>query len=280
MGEINGLIYVVGGFQQKGGFLAINEAYDPVGNEWTPKAAMPTARALRSTNSAVVDGKLHVIGGNARGKCTNVNEAYHAESDTWTTRAPMPTPRCHMAVVVHNGLIYALGGTNTSGSIYNTVEVYNPSTDAWAAGQPMPTARQGLAVVSLNGLLYAVGGWNPALTPGGDLNVMEAYDPISQTWVKKESMAAQRSALAAGVLNGLLIVVGGETNNLPVATVEAYDPVSDRWTTLTALPAPRTSLSGVTANNTLYLFGGASPSFPDSTTANEALNVWPCARQN
>jgi hypothetical protein len=109
---------------------------------------------------------------------------------------------------------------------------------------------------------------------------MEAYDPISQTWVKKESLATPRSALAAGVLNGLLIVVGGEANDLPVATVEAYNPVSDRWTTLTALPAPRTALSAVTANNTLYLIGGDSPSFPDSTTVNEALNVWPCARQN
>lgn len=278
VGEIDGIIYVAGGFQNKSGQLAVNEAYDPVDDNWTAKTPMPTARDTRGTNNAVVDGKLYVIGGNARGQCTSVNEAYDPATDTWMTRAPMPTPRCNLAVVTFNGLIYAIGGTNTSGSLkYATVEIYNPPTDTWTTGAPMPTARQHLAAVGLNGMLYAVGGWNPVLTASGNLNVVEAYDPTSRTWTTKASMPTQRSALAAGVVSGLLVVVGGQKDQTPVATVEAYDPASDTWTTLATMPAARTFLAAVTLNNTLYAFGGSSPSFPDATTVNEALNVWPCS---
>jgi N-acetylneuraminic acid mutarotase len=61
---VDGEIYAVGGGVQAGGGLAaLNtvEAYDPVTNTWTTKAALPTARAFPT--SSVVDGELYVTGG-------------------------------------------------------------------------------------------------------------------------------------------------------------------------------------------------------------------------
>ncbi len=279
-GEINGIIYVVGGFDDTS-FLAINEAYDPVANKWMEKSPMPTARDLMGTNTAVVDGRLYVIGGNAKGYCTSANEAYDPATDTWTTRAPMPTARCNLAVVAVNGLIYALGGTNTQGSIrYTTMEVYNPTTDTWTTAAPMPTGRSDFAAVSFNGILYAVGGSNPALTQSGALNVVGAYDTISKTWTTKASLPTPRRSMAAGVVNGSLIVVGGQDDGKSIAAVEAYDPSNDRWMTVGTMPIARAFMSAVTLNNTFYAFGGSFPGFPGALTINEAITLLPCSAQN
>jgi hypothetical protein len=57
---VNGILYIIGGY----GFskvLDVNEAYDPLSNEWTSKSSMPTPR--HHAGSAVVDDKVFVIGG-------------------------------------------------------------------------------------------------------------------------------------------------------------------------------------------------------------------------
>ena len=83
-----------------------------VGDTWTQKADMPTARYL--SGSAVVDGKIYVIGGDwrfagGRGVVTPAVEEYDPATDTWTTRADMPTARSGVVAAV-DGMIYAIGG--------------------------------------------------------------------------------------------------------------------------------------------------------------------------
>jgi hypothetical protein len=59
---------------------------------WTQKADMPTARFI--PGSAVVDGKIYVIGGAPVSMgATAVVEEYDPATDTWTTRAcPLSFP--------------------------------------------------------------------------------------------------------------------------------------------------------------------------------------------
>ncbi len=260
LAEVHGVLYAIGGTNFPT-FYSSNEAYDPATDTWTAKAPMPTARSVRGTNTAVVDGKIYIIGGNPPGFCTNVNEVYDSATDTWIIKAPMPTPRCHLSVVALNGLVYALGGSDTSGSIkYAIVEVYNPSTNTWTTAAPMPTGRQDLAVVPINGVLYAVGGWNLALTPGGELNVVEAYDPVTNTWTAKAAMPTARSLLAAGSVNGLLYAIGGVVNssNTTLATVESYNPTTNTWSTEPSLSSPRYGLASNVANGSLHVVGGTN----------------------
>jgi len=88
--EVNGLIYVVGGSSSRspvpGGHVRTVEAYDPVTDTWTTKAAMPTPRygfALAEAN-----GVLYAVGGWADpsfdpdGVSVFV-EAYDPVTDTW-----------------------------------------------------------------------------------------------------------------------------------------------------------------------------------------------------
>ncbi len=269
VGEIDGIIYVVGGYDPEAGHLATNEAYDPVADEWRIKSPMPTAREVMGTNTAISGGKFYVIGGNAKGYCSSVNEAYDPATDTWATRASMPTARCHGAVVALNGLIYAFGGTNTNGSIrYSVLEIYDPSTDEWKTGAPMPTSRHYIGAGSANGIIYAIGGWNPALTQDGTLDVVEAYDPARDTWTTMTSLPTPRNFPAVGVLDGLLIVVGGENEKTAVLTVDAYDPSANSWSTIASSSTPRIHHSSVTANNSLYVFGGRTALHVNESTKN------------
>ncbi|MFC1719036.1 sigma-70 family RNA polymerase sigma factor, partial [Candidatus Poribacteria bacterium] len=80
------------------------------GGAWTQKADMPTAR--RSTGSAVVDGKIYVIGGAEGwgGPTIKTVEEYDPATDTWMARTDMPTSRHGLAVAAVDGIIYAIGG--------------------------------------------------------------------------------------------------------------------------------------------------------------------------
>jgi N-acetylneuraminic acid mutarotase len=273
--QIDGTIFVVGGFSLALNFHADNEAYDLASNTWTTRTPMPTARELSGTNGAVVAGKMYVIGGN-NGYAESANEAYDPKTDMWTTRSPMPTPRAHLAVVALNGLIYAIGGTNTSGSIrYQTVEVYNPATDKWTTAPLMPTGRDNVAAGVINGILYVAGGFR---VTAGSLNTFEAFDPKSRNWTTKAPLPTPRFHHAAGVINGSLFVVGGANNLTLVSTVDVYDPATNAWASFpSSFPSARHKPAVVAANNVLFAIGGGlDPEGEKYVTNNEQFIPPPC----
>jgi N-acetylneuraminic acid mutarotase len=87
---------------------------------------MPTAR--HHAASAVVDGKLYVVGRRIGEELNNVDliEMYDPVTDTWTTELePMPSKRSGIGAVSANGFIYVLGGEQTQ-SIFDNNERYDP----------------------------------------------------------------------------------------------------------------------------------------------------------
>ncbi len=159
---INGVLYAVGGIDALG-TSNTNMAYNPRTNTWTERAPMPTAREHLA--SAVVDGKLYVIGGRTDGMVANVdaNEVYDPVKDIWTEFQPMPSKRGGLASTSVNGTIYAFGGEEPNRT-FNNNEKFDPKTNTWASEQPMPTPRHGLASVSIDYKIYVIGG---GPQPGG-----------------------------------------------------------------------------------------------------------------
>ena len=171
---INGTLYVVGGVDESGPSHS-NLAYDPITDAWTEKEPMPTAR--EHLTSAVVDGKLFVIGGRVAGLESNLdaNEVYDPLKDTWNVLEPMPSKRGGLAAAASspNGTIHVFGGEEP-GSTFNNNEKYDPKSDTWTEDIPMPTARHGLAAATIDDKIYVIGG---GLEPG--LNVTP-YNEIFQ----------------------------------------------------------------------------------------------------
>jgi N-acetylneuraminic acid mutarotase len=90
----------------------------------------------------------------------------------------------------------------------------------------MPTGRADAVAGVVNGILYVAGGVGcPDIGCGWDLDTVEAYDPVTNAWKTKAAMPTKRMSPAAGVINGVLYVVGGFNNpDGRQAVLEGYWP--------------------------------------------------------
>lgn len=115
VGVINGLIYVAGGARTvaRSVFetLGTLEVYDPIADEWTPKAPMPVP--VRTAASVVIAGKLYVAGGISGvypDSAQDVLQVYDPHSNSWDTGPAMSTPRFLAAAGVVDDTLYVVGG--------------------------------------------------------------------------------------------------------------------------------------------------------------------------
>ena len=232
----NGKLYVVGGGH-------LNEAlsnklfiYSPIANNWTEGANLPTARGALTAN--FINGTLYAIGGIDLSGASNSNQAYDPKTNTWTERAPMPTAREHLTSAVVNNKLYAIGGRQADngspkGNIDRT-EMYNPLNDSWTMMEPMPTKRSGIASAAspVNGNIYVFGGENPFKDEGAvkTFDVVEKYDPKSNSWTTEQVMPTARHGLAAMVIDGKIYVVSGGTKpGLSVSDVnEVFSVIANK----------------------------------------------------
>lgn len=123
--------------------------------------AAPCLTARNSAAGAVIDGRLHIVGGRSvAGGNTAAHEVYDPAEDRWRTAAPMPQAQGGLAAAELGGKLYAFGGEyfNDGGGVYPEAWVYDPQTDDWAAIDPMPHPRHGLGAVALDGAIHVIGG--------------------------------------------------------------------------------------------------------------------------
>jgi RNA polymerase sigma factor (sigma-70 family) len=220
------------------------------GGKWTEKAEMPMA--TMGAYSAVVDGRIYVIGGTKDkwGSFTAVEE-YDPATDTWRAKADMPEGRGMGSASAVNGKIYVIGGWRSlaPGVPASTVEEYDPATDTWERKADMPTARGVLSTSVVNGKIYAIGGLSFALG-GFDTSAVEEYDPTTDTWEKKADMPTARQGVSSSVVDGKIYAIGGGDQ------VEEYDPKTDRWTKKTPMPTAKSNLSTCELDGKIYAIGG------------------------
>jgi hypothetical protein len=132
----------------------------------------------------------------------------------------------------------------------------SPAQDGvWTAGAPMPSSRQALAAASVDGVVYAAGGKTGNTCSG--LQILEAFDPWTDSWATEAPMPTGRFNPAAAVLDGLIYIVGGDIGcGARSGANEAYDPASNTWGIHASMPTPRTSLGLGAVDGILYAVGG------------------------
>jgi hypothetical protein len=202
---------------------------------WTLAAPMPGG-GRGEVATAVVDGRLYVIGGLAGAPTQTSDEVtvYDPARDEWQAGAPLPEARHHTAAVGLDGSVYVSGG---AGSLVNWAPLTNlwqlpAGDDTWRALAPMPEGRYGHRLVALDGRLYVVGG------RGATTNVL-IYDPPANEWRSAAAMPVMRDHLAVVVVDGEIWSIGGRNGGLS-AEVLIYDAQSDTWRPGPNLPAAAT----------------------------------------
>lgn len=254
---IDGRIYVVGGMTGDFGISDKLQVYDIAQGSWS--LAAPFSSPLHHAQVAAAGGKLYVLGMLRDSAFSESGRSwvYDPGTDSWTGLASMVEFGRGGGVAQAIGdKIYVVGGLRQLQSVADLSE-YDTVTDTWNhALPPVPGARDHLVAAVVDDILYVIGGRVGA----GLLGSVWAFDPATATWSGRSPMPTARAGMAAGVVDGNIIVVGGEgaSNGSGVfAEVESYDPVSDTWTSLGVMPRPRHGMAAVGYGDTLYVPGGA-----------------------
>lgn len=263
--ELNGKIYVLGGYPSTRVTVGTVQVYDPKTDRWELTAPLP--QPVNHTMAASVRGKLYVIGGQKsatsepeRAGFVDTVFEYDPAKATWTRRASMPTARGGGAAVVVDGKIYVAGGRPPRGHDF---AVYDPSTDKWTTLPNLPTQRNHIAAAAIGGKVFVVGGRFEGGFRSKMTDALEVFDPKTNVWTSRKSMPTIRGGINGIEANGCFHVFGGEgPNPYPKGVFpqhEVYNPVTDSWTSLDPMPTP---VHGVTRaafiNGWIHLPGGGT----------------------
>jgi N-acetylneuraminic acid mutarotase len=258
----NGIVYVIGNFGTAAAARRL-EAYDPATGMWSTRAMLPFN--ADHPNVAAANGKIYVLGATG----TTSTAEYDPATNMWTTKRPIPTQRAAAATAAIGNKIYVAGGSmgNNGAAAGPTVRdfaAYDVTTDMWEILDQIPAPERNHAPgVAVDGIFYIVGGRTAGPTEGLQSRV-DAYDPATGTWSPRAAMPRARGGCSAGVVNGLVIVVGGEGNSMSANSnrvfpeTDVYDPAANSWRTAAPMRTPRHGMGAAGVGDKLYVPGGAT----------------------
>jgi len=117
---------------------------------------------------------------------------------------------------------------------------------------------------AVDGKIYVIGGrLSGAFIIGypGNINLVQAYDPASDSWTTKAPMPTARSGLNTANLNGIIYAAGGEVQDekslAAFRAFEAYHPPSDTWWSLPSMLLPRHECIMAALGNRIHVAGGS-----------------------
>lgn len=219
---VDGKIYVMGGTHDPVlHTLPVNtmEVFDPSTNSWSMPATSGKFTAREGLASAVVGGKIYVIGGNVTGlNGFNTLEVFDPAANTWTTPVTSGTftPRVFLSACVSNNKIYVIGGDTFGLNGTDTlvgVEVFDPSTNSWSAPVTKGTftPRTGMTSSVVNGKIYVMGGGDNGGN-GTMFNTIDIFDPETNSWSRPVTNGTftARQFLTSSIVGGKIYVMGGE----------------------------------------------------------------------
>src|SRR5262249_34034204 len=132
-------------------------AYDPAGDHWSKRAALPAGRWLVQT--AVVHGDIFAIGRDSGGSPTAELYRYRPDRDRWTTEATAPANLDDGFTAASAGGVIYFAGPLEGGTPHGAVLTYTPSTGTWGSIAPMPRPRYYARIVAgSDNKLYVIGG--------------------------------------------------------------------------------------------------------------------------
>lgn len=223
---LDGVLHVAGALGSSFLDLPVHYAYDAAADAWETRAELPGDRAVGGAGAAVLDGRLHLVGGLHRNRPVALHSVYDPATDRWEALPDAPSARDHLAMGAIDGrLVVAAGRERALDAFVAATELYDPAS-GWSTGAPIPTPRGGVAAaVGPDGELHVLGGEGNGDDPSGVFPNHERYDPRADRWASEGSLRTPRHGTGAAWIGGTLWLPGG-------ATVEAFGAVDihEGWT--------------------------------------------------
>ena len=197
--------------------------------------------------------------------CTTNTVPKTPKTPTWDTFGELSHPRSYAtALVLATGEILVVGGldradphvTNTESELVNVKTGAVTVLKQQLMGRLHQTMTRALGdeVVVTGGVVFKDTYWDP-------VDRVDIYRPLEQKWVSASPLMDARSDHAAtALLNGNVMVIGGNQGPRLLQSVEIYDVRDDRWLRASPLPEPRTSHSAfLLRDGRVLVAGGIGP---------------------
>lgn len=158
--------------------------------------------------------------------------------------------------------------------VFLLFEVAASAQTDWTEIAPLPTPRAFPAAAVLNGQIYVIGGRSGS---GVALDVVERYDPNSNTWTTIDATRDGRFNASAATFNGQILLTGGRSEGVLTNDVDVYDPIDARWESFDHLQDEREGHETFVAGDDVYVFGGLTESGQyrdDAEVYNESNGSW------
>ena len=132
----------------------------------------------------------------------------------------------------------------------------------WLKLAPFPQPAEEISGAAAGGKMYVFAGLAPGWKP---LGMVYEYDPATNQWTKKKSMALPSHHVAFTEYHGKIYAFGGfvppESGPpawVPINNAWQYDPAADAWKALAPMPAKRGSALAAVVGEKIYVIGGAT----------------------
>ncbi len=247
---LGGKIYVVGG--SDGTRKDLFERYDPNTNTWHTISPISSARDASAVSS--LQGKLYTMGGSSNNGNLATVEIYEPTSNSWTEGPSLPDVVKNACSITYGNRIYLVGGNDADSKIA-TNYMLEANANAWVAKAPMSVARAGQRLVIYEDRIWAMGG-NDSDSSENTLNLVESYDPVSDSWRAEPSLPEKKHVASAWVANGKIYIAGGRS------ALGVYDRSifsfsrETGWVSAGNLPENKYSADAVVLNDQVYVIAG------------------------
>jgi N-acetylneuraminic acid mutarotase len=247
------------------------DIFDPATGAWTKGA--PTPVEMHHFQAVVFDNQIYVVGAmtGAYPKEPPLSHVYIYDpaANAWSQGPEVPVDRRRggSGAVLYNGEIYLIAGI-TNGHYDGHVawvDALNPRTGQWRRLPDAPRARDHFHAAIINDKIYAAAGRRSSAATNQTFQLtvpeVDVFDLKTQQWTTlpaSSNIPTQRAGAGAAVVNGRLIVLGGESGQ-PLAhdTVEQFDPASGRWAAQKPLSMGRHATQAVVHDGRIYLASGS-----------------------
>lgn len=235
------------------------------------------------TATRLFGGAVLVTGGtDGRDHGLATTELFDPRTNRWVRGAVMNSPRVdHTATLLVDGRVLVTGGFNQLDQSERTLastEIFDSARNHWTPAAPMIVARaRHTATLLANGSVLVVGGYS-APTPGkvgGFATRAEVYDPQTNRWTETGFMGTggRQGHSATRLMDGRVLVAGGEGTLGGNPSAEIYNPASNSWAFVRSLLALHVSHTATLLETGRVLIIGGAGSISPTLSEPKALDV-------
>ncbi len=232
------------------------ESYDVELDRWFQETPLP--RGLERFGMAVIEDRIYIAGGYARGELGGVGPSpamwsWSPASRVWQSEAAMPAPRADLSLVALSGKLYAIGGAFDDEALF----VFDPESREWESlDAPAGIIRSGASALALGDEIIIAGGFE------GDAPItrVDIFNAQSGEWREAASLPEGRAGAAIALdEDGRVHLFGGRgPGSVTLDTHVSWQPGEAAWRIEEDLPSPRTNAAAAFLEGAIFVVGGGS----------------------